>query len=334
MRGLLAAGCLLAAAGEGTRSKEVPEQAYSMAREARDGVAVARSLTYLGMRALNVQDWPSCDRFLREALARWQQLGDREDAFLSASTGVLLGWAGFLQAHYEESALLLTEGLERLRAIGERHASGHVLFHLALTVRARGDLARAVDYLREGLEICKDFQDRWQLSQGSRIALLLMDHLAGAEQQAKLVGAANAFSAFTGFSASYWRLLSGQSGTGLRERIEREGYEAAYRQGHAMSFSETVDLINVMLLELLSSKGARTGSTPSARRARTLTDRERAVLRLVSEGGSNKEIGRTLSISRATVSYHLGSIFNNLGVRTRAQAVAIAMRDKLFSSLA
>jgi DNA-binding CsgD family transcriptional regulator len=100
-----------------------------------------------------------------------------------------------------------------------------------------------------------------------------------------------------------------------------------------MSFSETVDLITAMLQEIVSSGRAATGPTPSARRARPLTDRERAVLRLVSEGGSNKEIGRLLSISPATVSYHLGSIFNKLGVRTRAQAVAIAMRDKLFTSL-
>jgi DNA-binding CsgD family transcriptional regulator len=160
-----------------------------------------------------------------------------------------------------------------------------------------------------------------------------MDDYADPERQAQLVGAANAFSAFTGFSSSYWRLLSGQSGVGLRERIQREGYGEAYRRGYAMSFGETVDLISEMLHELLSSRGSSTGSTPSARRARPLTDRERAVLRLVSEGSSNKEIGRMLSISPATVSYHLGSIFNKLGVRTRAQAVAIAMRDKLFSSL-
>jgi LuxR family maltose regulon positive regulatory protein len=54
------------------------------------------------------------------------------------------------------------------------------------------------------------------------------------------------------------------------------------------------------------------------------------VLRLVSEGGSNKEIARNLSVSPATVSFHLTSIFNKLGVSTRAHAVAIAMRDKHF----
>jgi DNA-binding CsgD family transcriptional regulator len=160
--------------------------------------------------------------------------------------------------------------------------------------------------------------------------LLLMDDRVDPEQQARLVGAADALSAFTGFSASYWRLMSGQSGVGLRERLERDGYGVAYRQGYAMSCRDTVDLIAAMLRELVSSGRAPTTSTPSTYQARSLSLREQAVLRLVSEGGSNKEIARKLSVSPATVSYHLNSIFNKLGVCTRAQAVAIGMRDKLF----
>jgi non-specific serine/threonine protein kinase len=328
--GLLAAGCLLAAAGEEKRSKETLEQAYSLAQEVRDAVAIARSLTYLGMRAVNVQDWPESDRLLRDALAHWQELGDRADGFHAGSTLVLLGWATFLRGNYQEAASLLGDGLERFRAIGDHHASGHVLFHLALTVRAQGDFGRAVEHLCEGLEISLDFRDRWQLSQGVRVALLLMDDRADPEQQARLVGAADALSAFTGFSASYWRLMSGPSGVGLRERLERDGYGVAYRQGYAMSCRDTVDLIAAMLRELVSSGRAPTTSTPCTYQARSLSLREQAVLRLVSEGGSNKEIARKLSVSPATVSYHLNSIFNKLGVCTRAQAVAIGMRDKLF----
>jgi DNA-binding CsgD family transcriptional regulator len=158
---------------------------------------------------------------------------------------------------------------------------------------------------------------------------MLMDDRADPEQEARLVGAANALSAFTGFSANYWRLMSNQSGVGLRERLERDGHGPAYRQGSAMSFRDTVDLITAMLQELVSSEGVPTNSPP-AYTAASLTERERAVLRLVSGGGSNKQIARTLSISPATVSYHLTSIFNKLGVSTRAHAVAIAMQDKLF----
>jgi DNA-binding NarL/FixJ family response regulator len=67
----------------------------------------------------------------------------------------------------------------------------------------------------------------------------------------------------------------------------------------------------------------------SSRQEGLLSEREQEVLRLVAEGLSNKAIGRQLFISASTVNYHLTSIFNKLGVDTRAQAVAIAGRRSL-----
>jgi len=62
-----------------------------------------------------------------------------------------------------------------------------------------------------------------------------------------------------------------------------------------------------------------------------LTVRERQVMRLVSEGLSNKEIGRRLGLSEGTVKIHLHNIYDKIGVpnRTALTAVAIAHRDQL-----
>jgi len=54
----------------------------------------------------------------------------------------------------------------------------------------------------------------------------------------------------------------------------------------------------------------------------TLTARERAILELVAQGQSNKEMGRTLSISPETVKTHLEHVFGKLGVERRALLVA------------
>jgi two-component system nitrate/nitrite response regulator NarL len=48
-----------------------------------------------------------------------------------------------------------------------------------------------------------------------------------------------------------------------------------------------------------------------------LTDRERQILRLVSEGLSNKEIGRRLKITDGTIKVHLNHIFQKLAVGNR-----------------
>jgi len=61
----------------------------------------------------------------------------------------------------------------------------------------------------------------------------------------------------------------------------------------------------------------------------TLTQREQDALQLLAEGRDQKEIAGRLSISTNTLGTHLAHIFTKLGVRSRAQAVALAYRDDL-----
>jgi len=57
----------------------------------------------------------------------------------------------------------------------------------------------------------------------------------------------------------------------------------------------------------------------------SLSPREREILALVTEGLGNAEIGERLSISEKTVRNHLSSVFDKLGVWTRAQAIVLAL---------
>jgi DNA-binding NarL/FixJ family response regulator len=57
-----------------------------------------------------------------------------------------------------------------------------------------------------------------------------------------------------------------------------------------------------------------------------LSAREIEVLSLVAEGASNREIGRQLQISEATVKSHLVHIYGKLGVPDRTSAVTTALR--------
>ena len=62
-----------------------------------------------------------------------------------------------------------------------------------------------------------------------------------------------------------------------------------------------------------------------------LTPRERDVLRLLADGHSNESIGRELFISPDTARTQLGTAMAKLGVSTRTQAVASALRRELIS---
>lgn len=66
-------------------------------------------------------------------------------------------------------------------------------------------------------------------------------------------------------------------------------------------------------------------------RTRELTQREREVLRLLSDGNSNEQIGAVLSISPQTVRTHVQKAMEKLGATTRVQAVAIALRESLIA---
>lgn len=60
-----------------------------------------------------------------------------------------------------------------------------------------------------------------------------------------------------------------------------------------------------------------------------LNSRELDVLNRLAEGASNKEIGRALGLAEVTIKLHTQHIVRKLGVKNRAAAIAIAVRDKL-----
>jgi DNA-binding NarL/FixJ family response regulator len=79
----------------------------------------------------------------------------------------------------------------------------------------------------------------------------------------------------------------------------------------------------------------RSGTAPtqsSVQRPTSLTHREQEVLTLLAAGRTQKEIGTELVISAKTVGTHIQRILAKLGVHSRAQAVALALRDGLVAN--
>lgn len=67
---------------------------------------------------------------------------------------------------------------------------------------------------------------------------------------------------------------------------------------------------------------------PSNEKLTSLTRREQEVLDLLAEGYRQEEIAHKLVISPNTVGTHIQRILTKLGVQSRAQAVALALRDE------
>ena len=58
-----------------------------------------------------------------------------------------------------------------------------------------------------------------------------------------------------------------------------------------------------------------------------MTDRERQIMSLVSEGLSNKEIGRRLNIADGTIEVHLHHIFQKLEISNRTVLAALVISN-------
>lgn len=69
----------------------------------------------------------------------------------------------------------------------------------------------------------------------------------------------------------------------------------------------------------------------AALRALNISPRELAVLELIADGQSNKQIARSLGVSPNTVKSHSGRLFAKLEVERRTQAVARAKELRLIA---
>ena len=81
--------------------------------------------------------------------------------------------------------------------------------------------------------------------------------------------------------------------------------------------------------QLISSAMEQNSVTAPTSHVRPLTDRQRQVLRLVSEGRSAKEVAVSLNISVKTAQFHKASIMEKLNLHSSGELVRFAVRNGL-----
>jgi DNA-binding NarL/FixJ family response regulator len=118
----------------------------------------------------------------------------------------------------------------------------------------------------------------------------------------------------------YQALRAGAAGFLLKDTPPRQLAEAV--RTIAAGESLLAPAVTKRLIETYVSRPP----SDTARRERfaELTERELEVLRLITRGLSNAEIGARLFLSEATVKTHVTRILSKLGVRDRVQAVVLA----------
>jgi DNA-binding CsgD family transcriptional regulator/tetratricopeptide (TPR) repeat protein len=124
------------------------------------------------------------------------------------------------------------------------------------------------------------------------------------------------------------RLAGGQPATVATPALRTA---AAAAEGHAPLLAQIHSLAQRARISLQTARAA---SSETARPAEApapygLTERELAVLRLLTAGRTNTQIGAELYISPRTAGVHVTNILRKLGVSNRVQAAALAERAGL-----
>ncbi len=107
----------------------------------------------------------------------------------------------------------------------------------------------------------------------------------------------------------------------LLKNVSAEELSAAIRKAVAGHSSLSPEAAEVLI----------EGVRQPAVQAYDLTDREREILALMVQGLPNTEIAKRKFVSRSTIKFHVSNILSKLGVTSRTEAVALAIKNHLVS---
>ena len=323
--------------------------------------ARAKLLLVAGTLAQGRSDWEPARVFLEESLALFRQLGDEEGAAYALAN---MGLVDLGQKRYEQGLTLIEEsvdsfleiggkwpaspilgfaaaaslsqndisrarqlaekGLSLAREVGARDAIYLTLHALATVARAEGDQERAARLFGEGLTLSAETEDHSSIAyflQGLATIAASADRLARA---ARLWGAAEALLERTEIvyahapdPSLYHRQVSA-----ARSHLDDTAWTAAWIEGRAMTAEQA--LAYALEQEDAAPEPAAPEPYPAG-----LSAREVEVLRLVAQGLTNAEVAKELFISSRTVNRHLNSVYQKLGVSSRAAATRFVLEHNL-----
>lgn len=110
-----------------------------------------------------------------------------------------------------------------------------------------------------------------------------------------------------------------------KESLTQDVLQAAIHAAAGGAAIVPPDMLGAMVRESMVETHGEHAPLPPPR----LAEREQSVLALVAEGHPTREIAEQLNYSERTVKNVLHDIVTKLNVRTRSQAVALAVRDGL-----
>ncbi len=332
--------------GELDRASELHEEGLRWARQAGDRRIISATLNNLGTVALYGGNAVLAERYYTESLTVARDRGDLfQECLVLGNLGLALN-----RTAPDRAIPVHEEALRRSRELEVPRGVAASLLALAEAAIRQGDRDRAGPLLAEALEIGRGQDDRLVLGaalfnlaelahdsgdpalswEQGRTSLLHFHALGRKGELADCLEFLGGLAVGAGLLEDATRLLGNASavreGTGTASKNESEvthaieaaragmaaqAFTAAWDEGQTLTLDQAVASIEALTGPFLAAVGRE--PQPLVSTDPSLTPRERAVLGLVAEGRTDREIAVIHGTSARTISAHVGQILTKLG---------------------
>jgi non-specific serine/threonine protein kinase len=311
--------------GEYPRARALAEESLSVSKGIGDTAGSGLRLRLLGITRLFQGDPETARPLLEESLVRSSAVRDRRGC---AYALIMSGYTSVVRGEPDDAKERFSKGLALLQEVGDRRGMAWGLYGLGWVALIQGDAAQARPHWEETLALLREVGQQWFIA-------LTLEGLALASAQEQPVWSGRLWGA-----AEHLRETIGGSIPALiqtfyepflalgRSQLGESAFAAAWAEGRAMRLETVLDAEGrAPLAAVPPTAKAPTPSRPIFPAG--LTAREVEVLKLIAQGLTDNQVAEQLIISPRTVSTHLTSIYNKLGVASRAAATRFAVEHQL-----
>ncbi|MEP6893349.1 MAG: LuxR C-terminal-related transcriptional regulator, partial [Gaiellaceae bacterium] len=296
-------------------AKTALTEALAMAQMADDTETETYAMGHLGLVRLFEGSYGAPRALFNESAHRHRREGRPGVAAFQLADAAI---AATLDGDTETAVPEFEESLAASRRLGDTWTESHALWGLGLARLSRREPAEAETAMQSALRLMRDVGDRTGMALCLEGLALAAAAAGDAERAAWLVGAAeggwNAIPAPPPAVVVALRqsaIDSARAALGQRRfaTLTTAGKETDPAEAVARALGETAD-------------------RPAERSSRPLlTRREREVASLVARGLSNRAIAQRLVLSTRTIESHIERIMNRLGMGSRTEIAAWAVRQ-------
>ena len=220
------------------RARSFASERLALARAVDDPTGRVGALMQLGVIAMSEQNYPEGTKYVSEALREAERRGDQ---FNVARAKLNLGWAAAFNGDYDGAEALFVDALERVRVLKTRLTTTVCLLSLAHVRRKRGDVAGAIDMLKEALPEVKGAGPERVVDCLIEVAGVL-NAVGDRKPAARLLAAARAIGDSIGLgSIPDPQKIREEVAAALERETDRTTLEAATRDGRQLSIDDAIE---------------------------------------------------------------------------------------------